>query len=129
MIRNFDTPILDLLTGTTLLANERMGLEKITIDGKDRYVVKDPLPLTLKVACITAIGNPLEKDKGISAENVAKLFGVVMKIRNGGDVELTIDEASLLNERVRAHFNILVSGQIADILSADPKPADPPAAV
>jgi hypothetical protein len=123
MLRNFDTEILDLATGQPQLANERVNLEKIVVDGVTRFMVKDPQVLTLKLAVINAFGNIMDRDKGISAENVVKAFGIVTKIRKGGDVEIDVDEAALINERVRALYNILIAGQIAAILSKDPEPA------
>jgi len=87
-----------------------------TIDGqtmKDSDGTGNAIDATVKLAIVNAVLSPVQKENGI--EKVRK-FDLAQRIYKEDDVELTVEEISLIKERVGEVFPPLVTGQVWNIL-------------
>jgi len=81
---------------------------------KDNDGAGNAVDATLRVAMINAILSPVEREAG--TEKVKK-YELARRIHSAkSEVELSIEEVSLIKERIGDVFPILIVGQIFDIL-------------
>ena len=64
--------------------------------------------------------NTQTKDEVITAEEKAKVFQISTKLYTGNEVDLTVDQLSLIKERVGKIYNPLVYGRVCELIDGQP---------
>lgn len=88
-------------------------------DGKDLTDEKQK-PLTLRDVFAIALNAQLPNET-IPAEQKAKIYGLSVKLYQQHDVNLTVDEAALIKERVGQVYGPLIFGRVSDVLDRPEK--------
>lgn len=70
--------------------------------------------------CATALLTPYQDEKELSGDEKVKRFKIAEKIYNGGEQDLTIEEAALLKKLVAKAFAPLIVGRIYGLLESEP---------
>ena len=87
-----------------------------TMDGQ---VMKDmvdgeAIDATLRMAMVNAVLSPIEKESGMDK---VKKFNLAKKIHDAeSEVDLTVEEVSLVKERIGEVFPVLIVGQVFNLL-------------
>ena len=87
-----------------------------TMDGQ---VMKDmvdgeAVDATLRMAMVNAVLSPIEKESGMDK---VKKFNLAKKIHDAeSEVDLTVEEVSLVKERIGEVFPVLIVGQVFNLL-------------
>lgn len=69
---------------------------------------------TLRMAMVNAILSPIEKESGMDK---VKKFNLAKKIHDAeSEVDLTVEEVSLIKERIGEVFPAIIVGQVFDLL-------------
>jgi hypothetical protein len=85
-------------------------------DGDPKPVESPDGPLTFREVFNQAL-NSFTPNETIPAEKKSKMFQITLKLYAGNDVDLTVDEASLIKERVDVIYNSpLVYGRVCELL-------------
>lgn len=90
-----------------------------TLTNLDGAVMKDmvdgeAVDATLRMAMVNAILSPVEKESGMDK---VKKFNLAERIHDAvDDVDLTVEEVSLIKERVGVVFSSLIVGQVWKLL-------------
>ncbi len=82
-------------------------------EGKD--VLEGDKPVTFRAIFSGAL-NSMEEREVIPAEQKAKIFQLSLKLFKGNEVDLTVEERTLIKERTAKFYTPLVSGRVSDIL-------------
>jgi hypothetical protein len=77
------------------------------VDGKD--------PVTFRRVFATALNASDEKDRP-GPEKMAQIYALSVKLYSGEEIELTLEEATLIKEQVGKVYNPLVYGRTVDLL-------------
>ncbi len=80
-------------------------------DGKGNVI-----DATLKNAIVNALLAPLGQGKAEIGTDKVKKFDLAQQIYNNDEVELTVEEVTLIKERVGEVFGAIVVGQVFNLL-------------
>jgi hypothetical protein len=112
---NVKQPVLDY-EGNPLLAN-KTNPDGSAVIGEDGRPVREPE--TLRSYLVTALNNKAASEhEPVPAEEAAKRYQLSVKLYAKNDVDLTLAEAGLLQERVGKLYGDmpLIVGRIGDVL-------------
>ena len=102
----------------------KKNLEHKILNMDDTEAMLQPgVPLTIKHCVLEAV---LASNPGTTAEEKSRRWGLAQKMRKGGIVNITVDEAALIKSASEIH-PVLLYGQIVDWLEKDedaPQPAE-----
>lgn len=84
-------------------------------DGKPVIAPGDTDPLTLRAVFTSAL-NMMEQGEQIGAETKSKMYALTQKLFATKVVSLTVDEATLIKERVGKGYGPLIYGRVCDAL-------------
>ncbi|MBE3139512.1 MAG: hypothetical protein IMZ53_02910 [Thermoplasmata archaeon] len=84
------------------------------IDGTQMQEAKDK-PLTLDKVCVNAILSEMQGETASGVEKVER-FKLAKKICGASEIDITIEEAAQIKERVGKLYLPLIVGQIFEIL-------------
>lgn len=81
-------------------------------------MITEGMPFTVRDAFMQALNQPTpdEQAGGQGAETKAKIFAMGIKMFQGKEVDLTVDEAALIKERAGIVAAALVYGRICELL-------------
>lgn len=79
----------------------------------------EPATITLEQACFQAVSAALPEDQKLPVPDKLKLYRVAQKISAGGVVDFSVEELTLIKQRVGQTWSTLVIGAAYDILDAD----------
>lgn len=87
----------------------------VDLDGKD---IEEPSTgaVTLKAVCLRALTTPLEEDRNVTGETAFKRLELARKVNKGGAQEIDAADAVSIRERTAKIYNIVVSGQVYELL-------------
>jgi hypothetical protein len=80
---------------------------------------KPPEVLTLKNVLLNCLINETEGDK-LDAKKKIERYDLALRVKDGGKVELTAEEISLIKESISKQFPVIVTGQAHRILEGKP---------
>ena len=95
----------------------RLDVQKTikNLDGEE--IKQDGKAYTVKKAVTDALLAPLDKDRDLMGSKKAELYALAVRIHNATDhVEITVEEASTIKERVASAFAALIVGQVYEII-------------
>jgi hypothetical protein len=118
---NVKQPVLDY-EGNPLLAN-KTNPDGSAVIGEDGRPVREPE--TLRSYLVTALNNKTTSEhEPVPAEEAAKRYQLSVKLYAKNDVDLTLAEATLLQERVGKLYGDmpLIVGRIGDVLEGTSSP-------
>ena len=113
---DFSTVLSDI-AGGKLSWRSREG--SLVVDDHGR-----PKPMTLGSVCSEALLNNYDDDRGATGDAKLKRFRLAMKVGDGGEVELKVEEITELKTFIAKAFGPLIVGRAYDLL--DPE-SDAPA--
>lgn len=117
MKKRFDTVFKDFVVG-----GEVRWVAAPEVRNEEGLLIKpaDLRPLTLRQAALTVlmISDPREK---ISGEEKASRFAVAMKVAQGKEDSLSIDELALIKKLIGDGYNPVVVGQAWELLEGGNK--------
>jgi hypothetical protein len=79
----------------------------------------EPEAITLEQTCFQAVSAALPTDQALPVPDKLKLYRVAQKISAGGVVDFSVEELTLIKERIGKTWSTLVIGAAFDILDAD----------
>jgi len=91
-------------------------------DGKE--VIENGQPLLLRTVFDTSLNNTIPGEDAMTSEQKAKAYQLTLKIYANNEVDLTLDDRTLLKERVGKVYNPLVFGRVSDLLEGSDKTTD-----
>lgn len=71
---------------------------------------------TLKTAAVSALATALEEDKGMTADKAVARYKLALRLQEGGEQELSPEEATEIRNRLAKCYSILISGQACEML-------------
>lgn len=92
---------------------KNFDLKIVDLDGKP--VSDGGTDLTAAVVCAAALLNGGD-DKTPTAEKVTR-YELAVRVRKGGDVDLTVDELKLISDSVGKMYTPIVVGQVLPFLN------------
>jgi hypothetical protein len=84
-------------------------------DYEGRKLVEGTTPVTYRRVFVTALNAFDEKDRP-SPDQMALIYALSTKLYNSNEIDLTLEEAALIKERVGKTFSPLVYGRTVDLL-------------
>lgn len=79
----------------------------------------EPASITLEQACFQAVSAALPEDQGLPVQEKLKLYRAAQKISASGVADFTVEELTLIKERIGKTWSTLVIGAAFDVLDAD----------
>jgi hypothetical protein len=79
----------------------------------------EPAAITLEQACFQAVSAALPTDQALPLPDKLKLYRMAQKINSGGVQDFSVEELTLIKERIHKTWSNLVIGAAFDILDAD----------
>lgn len=73
-------------------------------------------PWDLRTAVVGALAASLEEDKGMSADKAVTRWKLAMRLHDGGEQELSPEEATEIRNRLPKCYVIIVAGQACEML-------------
>lgn len=99
----------------------RIKVTEQLIDYEGRKLVEGTQPVTFRRVFATALNVFDDKDRPAS-DQMAMIYALSTRLYAADEVELTLEEAALIKERVGKVYNPLVYGRTCDLLEGR-KPA------
>lgn len=93
----------------------RVNVSGQLVDYEGRKLVEGTEPVTFRRVFTTALNTFGEKDKP-AADQMAAIYALSVKLNESDEVELKLEEAALIKERVGQVYNPLVYGRTSDLL-------------
>lgn len=93
----------------------RLKLNTPILDYEGNPIADGKSPLTYQKVFAVALNTFGENDKP-APEQMAHIYALSIKLYGGNEVELSIEDAALIKERVGKTFNPLVYGRSIDLL-------------
>ena len=93
----------------------RVNVAGQIVDYEGRKLVEGTEPVTFRRVFATALNVFDEKEKP-APEQMAQIYSLSVKLYQGDEIELTLEEASLIKERVGKVYNPLIYGRTVDLL-------------
>ncbi|HTE57873.1 MAG TPA: hypothetical protein VK694_03935 [Verrucomicrobiae bacterium] len=84
-------------------------------DYEDRKLVEGTEPVTYRRVFVTALNAFEDKDRP-APDVMAQIYALSTRLYGANEVDLTLEEASLIKERVGKVYNPLVYGRTCDLL-------------
>jgi hypothetical protein len=84
-------------------------------DYEGRKLVEGKEPVTFRRVFTTALNAVDEKDRP-APDKMALIYALSIKLYSGDEVDLTLEEATLIKEQVGKVYNALVYGRTVDLL-------------
>lgn len=95
-----------------------LDVEILDIRGRPIIIQGEEEVLTLKDVCINAI--LLEgQDEKIEGKEKVRRYQLALKIKEGGVQNLSVEDLSLLKEKVGRMYTVLVAGQALPLLDGE----------
>ena len=91
-------------------------------DGSE--LIEEGKPLLLRTVFDVALNNTIPGEDAMTSEQKAKAYQLTLKIYANNEVDLTLDDRTLLKERVSKTYNPLVFGRVSDLLEGSDKTTD-----
>lgn len=92
-----------------------MNQKLLDLDGDPIADDKDT-DWTLSKAVVNSLMTPLEDDKGLSPEKAIARWKLAMRLHDGGEQELSPEEATEIRNRLPKCYAVLLSGQACEML-------------
>ncbi len=73
----------------------------------------------LKTVLFNAVVAPLQADATLSTDKKMALYGLAKRVHAGGVQDFTAEEIALMKERIAVLYNVLVIGQVFELLDSD----------
>ncbi len=90
-------------------------------DYEGRKLVEGTEPVTYRRVFATALNAFDEKDRP-GPEQMAQIYALSVKLYSSAEIDLALEEASLIKERVGKVYNPLVYGRTCDLLEGTATP-------
>jgi hypothetical protein len=90
-------------------------MSKVLIDFDGKDMKQSEKPLTLGIACATALGNALQGDDLKPEETVAR-WHLSVRLYGGGDQEMSPEQLTMVRARLAKVYPILIAGQAIEML-------------
>jgi hypothetical protein len=90
-------------------------------DYEGRKLVDGTEPVTFRRVFVTALNTFADNDRP-NPQQMALIYNLSSRLYEGSEVELTLEEAALIKERVGKAFNPLVYGRTVDLLEGKSAP-------
>ena len=71
---------------------------------------------TLKQAVVNALSTPLEDDKNMTADKAVSRWKLALRLHDGGEQELSPEEATEIRNRLPKCYAVMISGQACEML-------------
>lgn len=87
--------------------------------GEDGVEKEEPIHWSLKRICVNTLSTPHENDKNMDADALVKRWKLAMRLHDGGEQEMSADEAVELRKRMalfNTHFGLQVVAQACEML-------------
>jgi hypothetical protein len=91
------------------------------IDYEGRKLVDGTEPVTFRRVFVTALNTFSDTDRP-NPQQMALIYSLSNRLYENADVELTLEEAALIKDRVGKTFNPLVYGRTVDLLEGKAAP-------
>ena len=80
-----------------------------TFDGQD-IIMRDK-PATLKDISVESLMSLLEEEKNLSGEEKLKRYELALKIKDGGIIDISVEDIALVKKLIGKMFTPLIVGQ------------------
>lgn len=94
----------------------KVDMNKAMLDLKGDAIVNNDAPLTLGAVCNIALNAPDDADKGQTPDKAVERWKLMMRIHEGGEVELTPEQVTMLRSKIVKSFAPIVAGQACSLL-------------
>ncbi len=93
----------------------RIKVTDVLTDYEGRQIYDGKEPVTYRKVFATALNTISEQDRP-PAEEMARIYELSVRLYSGAEIELTIEDAVLIKEKVGKVYNPLVFGRARDVL-------------
>lgn len=102
----------------------RINFDTVLRDLKGEPLRETPnTDMTLAAACSSALLNPYPDEQNLDPKEKMRRYRMAVKIADGGECDLSVEEIADLKKLVGKAFAPLVVGRVYDILDPEPKDA------
>lgn len=99
----------------------RIKISDQLTDYEGRKLVEGSEPVTFRRVFTTALNLFEDKDRP-EPDQMAMIYALSTKLYSGNEVDLTLEEAALIKERVGKVYNPLIYGRTCDLLEGKSAP-------
>lgn len=94
----------------------KVDFSKPILSMKNEPIMEDGKPVTLSTICSSALLAPYEDEKNLDGGEKVKRFKLASQVYDGGEQEITVEDAALLKKLVAKAYTPLIVGRAYALL-------------
>lgn len=94
----------------------KVDLSQVLKNFDNKTVFHEGKDLDLKTVVVASLSQPLDDDKGMTADKAIARWKLAMRLYEGGEQEITPEEATEIRNRIPKCYAVMIAGQACEML-------------